>query len=740
VTLAHDSVSDNSLRLAQRLVRQGRLDQPLAKAALARARERRQRLEDALVDCGVSEHVLLRHLADLYRTQLISTEKLEHAKLSPRVLRMVPKNLAERHLVVPIVLTANGELVVATPDPESVDLIKDVQLASQAREVKTTVARPAAVLAAIRKFYDGDMHAFRSLTESGPVTEGIALELTDNQGGTSIATATLSERPPPPLPDPRARSRSNRKSSAPRQAQVKGSPGGGRQPARPSTELEMAPPTAHGAATSASSPPLGEPFPLASDSLFPTATVTRSQQPALHRAPRAVAAQPELELAIDDTERARLPESGRGRHAEPVLQASSLQFDATPMSGASLAEDPSDYGQFGGSLPPALGGLFASSPPAAPDLAGSLPPTLGFVSSAPPRQASESSLPGVFDTTGDGDSSPPIFGSSSVAPAAPEGSMPPALGFFASVAPMAVGPTSNESAPPMRAPAPARVAQPSNSESKAAEPAPPPKPNALAGPNSLQQWMAALDSSPPPDNTVLRALPGPPRVGSPLSVPPTASAIEGESAPYSLTHGQSLLGAPLLFARSFVALFERPHGALAAHSIVLSELTRLVAVELGWSQESQEHAELAALLHDLGKSKSRHLTPFSVWYYVEYEQIARQQFLLPLQLFAASGLPAPVVQALTHLYERVDGRGFPSSLSGDAVPQLSQVVGLCDSYLDLTLHAHNPFGRVLAPREALTALKEKAGSLFDLTLVETLTQLVLVEGIDVRARQRQVTL
>jgi hypothetical protein len=703
------------------------LDQPLAKTALARARERRQRLEDALVDCGVSEHILLRHLADLYRTQLVSTEKLEHAKLSPRVLRMVPKNLAERHLVVPIVLTANGELVVATPDPESVDLVKDVQLASQAREVKTTVARPAAVLAAIRKFYDGDMHAFRSLTESGPVTEGIALELTDNQGGTSIATATLSERPPPPLPDPRARSRSNRKSSAPRQPRVPGPPVGGRQAARPSGELEMAPPTAQGAASSGTSA-LSEPFPLASDSMFPPATVTRSQQPAVHRA-RAVAAQPALELAIDDLERARLPESGRGRHAEPMLQASPLQFDATPMSGADLAEDPSDYSQFGGSLPPALGGLFASSPPPAnptpQDIAGSLPPSLGFFSSAPPAEAA--------------DSSPPIFGAASVAPETTDGSMPPALGFFSSVAPMAAASLPNDPAPPMRAASPA-AAPSAGDELQAAEvPAQHPA-SPVAKPNSLQQWMAALDSSPPPDNTALRALPGPPRVGGPLSVPPSASAIEGDSVPYSLTQGHSLLGAPLLFARSFVALFERPHGALAAHSIVLSELARLVAVELGWSQEAQEHAELAALLHDLGKSKSRHLTPFSVWYYVEYEQIARQQFLLPLQLFATSGLAAPVVQALTHLYERIDGRGFPSGLSGDAVPPLSQLVGLCDSYLDLTLHAHNPFGRALAPREALTALKEKADSLFNAALVETLTQLVLVEGIDVRARQRQVTL
>jgi hypothetical protein len=733
------------------------LDQPLAKAALARARERRQRLEDALVDCGVSEHILLRHLADLYRTQLVSTEKLEHAKLSPRVLRMVPKNLAERHLVVPIVLTASGELVVATPDPESVDLVKDVQLASQAREVRTTVARPAAVLAAIRKFYDGDMHAFRSLTEAAPVAEGIALELTDNQGGTSIATATLSERPPPPLPDPKARARNSRKSSAPRQPQARPAR---QSPAHPSGALEMAPPTAFGAATSAGNPPLSEPFPLASDSLFPAATVTRSQAPAPTRARSRVGAEPKLELAIDEMERARLPESGRGRQAEPMLQALPLQPDFGPMSGADLAEDPSDYSQFGSaSLPPALGGMFASSPPAAaqrgpasPDLAGSLPPALGFFSSSPPGHAGDASTAA--------DSSPPIFGAPSAPPAPAIGeSMPPALGFFSS-APPAASPSMPSELAPMQAPVPPMVARAALVESPIAPPkmapskanAPqmtersagvlvrPAQPQSPARPNSLQQWMAALDSSPPPDDTLLSALPAPPPIGTPLSIPPAATGLEGASVPYSLTQGQSLLQAPLLFARSFVALFERPHGALAGHSVVLSELTRLVAVELDWSQHDQEHAELAALLHDLGKSRSRHLTPFSVWYYVEYEQIARQQYLLPLQLFGSAGLPAAVEQALTHLYERVDGRGFPNGLSGTDVPLLSQLIGLCDSYLDMTLHAHNPFGRALAPKEALAALKEKAGILWDAVLVEMLTQLVLVEGIDVRARQRQVTL
>jgi HD-GYP domain-containing protein (c-di-GMP phosphodiesterase class II) len=228
-------------------------------------------------------------------------------------------------------------------------------------------------------------------------------------------------------------------------------------------------------------------------------------------------------------------------------------------------------------------------------------------------------------------------------------------------------------------------------------------------------------------------------VTSPLSIPPAPGALES-AVPYALTHGQDLVRAPLLLARSLIALSERPHGALAGHSVVLSELLRLLATELGLSREEQEHAELAGLLHDVAKSRSRHLTSYAVWQYVEYEQIARQQYLLPVHLLASVGLPAAVVGGLTHLFERVDGQGFPNNLQGDAIPLLSRLLALGDSYLDFVLSASNPFGRVLTPREALTTLKQKAGTLFDAALVERLTTLVVERGLDLRGRQRQVTL
>src|SRR5581483_8857590 len=51
-------------------------------------------------------------------------------------------------------------LTVVTADPDDVDAMKEVQLASGAREVKLVLARPAAVRALVVKAYTGDAHAF----------------------------------------------------------------------------------------------------------------------------------------------------------------------------------------------------------------------------------------------------------------------------------------------------------------------------------------------------------------------------------------------------------------------------------------------------------------------------------------------------------------------------------------------------------------------------------------------------
>jgi response regulator RpfG family c-di-GMP phosphodiesterase len=124
-----------------------------------------ERVEEALLDAKVLEEAqLLRYLAAHHRTRFVSTEKLAKADIDRATLEKIPRKLAERECVFPVLYDAEaGTLSVVTPDPDNSTVLHDVQLASGVREVRAFVGRPRAVRAAINKAYGGDIHAFATL-------------------------------------------------------------------------------------------------------------------------------------------------------------------------------------------------------------------------------------------------------------------------------------------------------------------------------------------------------------------------------------------------------------------------------------------------------------------------------------------------------------------------------------------------------------------------------------------------
>jgi response regulator RpfG family c-di-GMP phosphodiesterase len=118
--------------------------------------------EEALIETAIlPEPELLKFLAKIYNTRFVSTERLAKADIDPATLGTVPRKLAEQFQVFPVLYdSANKILSVVTPDAGNLEISRQVSVASNAREVRMFVARPAAVKAAIMKFYGGDIHAF----------------------------------------------------------------------------------------------------------------------------------------------------------------------------------------------------------------------------------------------------------------------------------------------------------------------------------------------------------------------------------------------------------------------------------------------------------------------------------------------------------------------------------------------------------------------------------------------------
>lgn len=161
---------------------------------------------------ALTEHDLLKLLAATYQVRFVSTEKLAKADIDRATLEKVSRKLAERLNVVPVVFdAATNALSVITADPHNVDALEQVQKGAGAREVKPLVARPAAIQAAIAKFYRGDHFSFTNLdTKSqGSISlggafgsPGFAPTAGGQETGGSFAMGGMQAAPPVPAAAP----------------------------------------------------------------------------------------------------------------------------------------------------------------------------------------------------------------------------------------------------------------------------------------------------------------------------------------------------------------------------------------------------------------------------------------------------------------------------------------------------------------------------------------------------------
>jgi len=155
-------------RLADLLLEAGKIDQAQYEAAITQLTRMGGRIEEALLEVGaLSEADLLKFIAAMYKTRFVSTEKLSKADIDRLTLDKVPRKFAEQHQIFPVLYDPDTiSLSVVTADPNNLEALREIQMASGLKEVRAFVARPAAVKAAISKAYGGDIHAFANLDRS----------------------------------------------------------------------------------------------------------------------------------------------------------------------------------------------------------------------------------------------------------------------------------------------------------------------------------------------------------------------------------------------------------------------------------------------------------------------------------------------------------------------------------------------------------------------------------------------
>jgi response regulator RpfG family c-di-GMP phosphodiesterase len=164
--------------------------------AMAHAETSQQRIEDAVLELGMSnEQDLLKTLATHHKTRFVSTEKLSKADIGRSTLEMVPRNVAETFQVFPVLFDTNARaLSVVTADPDDVEVLKQIQISSGAKEVRAFVGRPAGVRAAIAKSYGGDIHAFAMLDRAAHAQFSAMLDVYERNVVSDVSMTTALAR------------------------------------------------------------------------------------------------------------------------------------------------------------------------------------------------------------------------------------------------------------------------------------------------------------------------------------------------------------------------------------------------------------------------------------------------------------------------------------------------------------------------------------------------------------------
>jgi putative nucleotidyltransferase with HDIG domain len=169
----------------------------------------------------------------------------------------------------------------------------------------------------------------------------------------------------------------------------------------------------------------------------------------------------------------------------------------------------------------------------------------------------------------------------------------------------------------------------------------------------------------------------------------------------------------------------------ARHSAAVARYSRALALAHGCDRDQQDLAHTAGLLHDIGKFSfpdsillaEQPLTDDD-WRIVHRHPEEGARVVARMEAYG------PVADIILGHHERWDGQGYPRGLMGEAIPLLSRVIMIADTY-DVMI-ARDSYRRPRTSAEAISELRRVAGSQLDPELVDTFVELLGNRGLRFR--------
>ncbi|MGZ3643088.1 MAG: HD-GYP domain-containing protein [Ktedonobacteraceae bacterium] len=155
------------------------------------------------------------------------------------------------------------------------------------------------------------------------------------------------------------------------------------------------------------------------------------------------------------------------------------------------------------------------------------------------------------------------------------------------------------------------------------------------------------------------------------------------------------------------------HHSLRVHTLAISFAT----TTLHLSEAETLKVGLAAFFHDIGKMNISDaiLHKASGLTRQEYE-IIKNHPAYGAEILSQFKLIKSVVPSLYHHHERIDGKGYPEGLRGNAIPLGARLIAIVDAFEVMT--SQRIYQKSRTPFQAIEELYANAGTQFDAELVE----------------------
>jgi putative nucleotidyltransferase with HDIG domain len=202
------------------------------------------------------------------------------------------------------------------------------------------------------------------------------------------------------------------------------------------------------------------------------------------------------------------------------------------------------------------------------------------------------------------------------------------------------------------------------------------------------------------------------------------------------TANETLERANLQFAAALIATLDARDQYTAGHSAAVAIYSRDVAARMGLPPETQEHAYLCGLVHDIGKiglppgllEKPGALT-------LEERRQMQEHSAIGERILAHVDEYAEIATVVRHHHERIDGQGYPDGRTGDAIPLVSRIIAVADAYNAMT--SDRPYRDAMPSRVARLRLAQATDTQFDTAVVAAFEAILAGADETYRLAQRE---